>query len=207
MTLRVLFLGEGSSDNGLTIHVQRVATSLDVDIAITAPDLARLPDPPGRSVEAKLQAVIGMGGEYDLLVIHRDADNAGSDPRRAEIAQGVASCGLSSPHVAVVPVRMTEAWLLLDEQLIRTVAGNPNGRTPLDLPSPQQVEGLADPKAELRRIFAEASELRGRRLQTFKARFSYQRRQLLERLDPNGQIRLVPSWTRFMDDLDRAFRA
>jgi hypothetical protein len=38
------------------------------------------------------------------------------------------------PVVCVVPVRMMEAWLLIDEMAIRRVAGNPNGRIPIELP-------------------------------------------------------------------------
>ena len=34
--------------------------------------------------------------------------------------------------MGIVPVRMTEAWLLLDESAIRRVAGRPHGDEPLD---------------------------------------------------------------------------
>jgi hypothetical protein len=37
-------------------------------------------------------------------------------------------------HIPVVPVRMTEAWLLADEFAIRSAPGNPNGTQSLDLP-------------------------------------------------------------------------
>lgn len=49
--------------------------------------------------------------------------------------------------VPVIPGRMTEAWLRLDEAAIRRVAGNPNGRTKLGLPKLHEVESVADPKA------------------------------------------------------------
>jgi hypothetical protein len=152
-----------------------------------------------------------MGGVYELVVIHRDADNAEPDRRREEIAQAVKSCVPSLPHIAVVPVRMTEAWLLLDEPLLRTVAGNPNGRTPLSLPTVREVEDLPNPKncliETLIETLIEASGLRGRRLKTFRQRFPQYRRQILERLDPGGPVSQVPSWMRFVDDATTALQS
>jgi len=206
VNIRVLFLGEGTSDQGLAEHVERLANGHGFDVTMTAPDLGRLPSPPGHSVEAKLRAVFDIGGDYDLAVIHRDADAAGWEARQQEVSSAVQKCMPSLVHVAVVPVRMTEAWLLLDETALRTVAGNPNGKVPLQLPSPQTVEGVVDPKTRLAQVLAEASELTGRRLQTFKNRFPQHRRQLLERLDPVGPVSAVPAWNRFVQDSIEAFR-
>jgi hypothetical protein len=62
---------------------------------------------------------------------------------------------------------MTEAWLLIDEEALRRAAGNPNGRTPLKLPSITQLENIPNPKDELHRLLKDASELTGRRLRQF----------------------------------------
>jgi hypothetical protein len=104
-------------------------------------------------------------------------------------------------HVPVIPIRMTEAWLLLDEAEIRRVAGAPNGKAALDLPRPRRVESIPDPKEVLRQTLARASGLSGRRLELFNKRFSLHRRQLLEGIDPHGPIRDVPSWCHFNADL------
>jgi len=72
------------------------------------------------------------------------------------------------PYVCVVPVRMSEAWLLLDEFAIRQAAGNPNGAMPLDLPPAERVEEIPNPKAVLRDILRTASGLNRRRLKTFR---------------------------------------
>ena len=37
---------------------------------------------------------------------------------------------------------MTEAWLLFDESAIRVVAGNPNGKNPLNIPDLSVVEQI-----------------------------------------------------------------
>ena len=53
--------------------------------------------------------------------------------------------GMPVRHVLVIPVRMTEAWLLIDELALRRAAGNPNGRNPLDLPALKDLEALPEP--------------------------------------------------------------
>lgn len=66
-------------------------------------------------------------------------------------------------HVPVVPIRMTEAWLLADETAIRRAAGNPNGTMPLDLPSVARLENIPDPKRILHDVLRQASGLNSRR--------------------------------------------
>jgi hypothetical protein len=122
---RLLFLGEGSSDEGITVHIERIADECGVPAVVTAPDmnLLRLPD---RSVAGKLTAIRQLGADFDLLLIHRDADRAGRSERVAEIRTAVEKVMPDHRWVPVIPIRMTEAWLVLDEQLIRNVAGNPS---------------------------------------------------------------------------------
>ena len=104
----------------------------------------------------------------------------------------VVPCG--SDWLPVIPVRTTEAWLLLDEAAIRRVAGNPRGRQPLRLPRPSQVENVSDPKETLRNALADASGKQGRRLQTTRKSFNQHRRILLEQLPVGGALKQVPAW-------------
>lgn len=201
MILRILFICEGSSDSGITTHISRITAEHGHSAVVTDPLADQLPAPPRKTVAAKLQAVKDLGGAYDLVVVHRDADKKdGRDPRLEEIRSAVRLVMPDTPHVPVIPIRMTEAWLLLDEAEIRRVAGSPNGKIPLDLPKPKNVESIQDPKAQLARTLAIASELSGRRLDTFKKRFSEHRRQLLDRINPDGPIREVQSWRDFNAD-------
>jgi hypothetical protein len=64
----------------------------------------------------------------DLLFVHRDADRGPTATRREEIRRAVAATMANQMTVPVVPVRMTEAWLLIDEAAIRSAAGNPRGK-------------------------------------------------------------------------------
>lgn len=102
----------------------------------------------------------------DLLFVHRDADN---QPRAHRIAEIEAACsGLPAlARVPVVPIRMQETWLLLDETATRKAAGRPTGREPLGLPPRAVVETHADPKQTLRRALEVASGLSGRHLRRF----------------------------------------
>lgn len=109
----------------------------------------------------------------DILFVHRDAENQDPDTRRDEIERAISTRKSRnmdvSSHVCVIPIRMTEAWLLFDEPAIRSAAGNPNGAIALDLPRPSEVENLPDPKNTLRELLIQASELKGRRRKKFNA--------------------------------------
>jgi hypothetical protein len=201
MTVRILFIGEGSGDSGITTHIQRIVTDHGRDVVITDPLTDRLPPPPRKTISAKLQAVRDLGGTYDLIAIHRDADRAGRADRIQEITSAVELVMPGVPCAPVIPIRMTEAWLLLDEPEIRRVAGNPNGKMPLNLPKPRDVEDIPNPKEILFHALSLASGLTGRRLEKHRQRFSQHRRQLLERIDPRGLIANVSSWRAFNSDL------
>jgi hypothetical protein len=101
-----------------------------------------------------------------LLFVHRDAEHQDhAADRHLEIERAVQSEAVEG--VAVVPVRMSEAWLLIDADAIRRGADNPNGKTPLELPPPSRLEAIADPKGLLTSLLLAASEKSGRRLRAF----------------------------------------
>lgn len=104
----------------------------------------------------------------DLLFIHRDAEGLTVHERREEIKEAIE--GVRSENtieiraVCTIPIRMTEAWLLVDESAIRQAAGNPLGRMPLNLPALRYIESKADPKGILADALKTASGFTGRRL-------------------------------------------
>ncbi|MFC5953564.1 hypothetical protein ACFP51_03365 [Streptomyces pratens] len=207
MTVRSLYLCEGSSDMGLRFHIEAIAAEMGREIHVTSPDLDRLPTKPGHSVKDKLRAAqrLSDGGRtYDLVVIHRDSDREPPDRRRTEIAEAVAAVSPGLAHVPVIPVRMLEAWLLLDPSAIREVAGNPNGKMALDLPKAAKAESVKDPKWLLKQAIATASEERGRGLQKLQTRFSANRARLLQMLDREGPVKQLASWQSFTNDLHEA---
>jgi hypothetical protein len=75
----------------------------------------------------------------DLLFVHRDAEKEKHEFREREIHLALeelkkAKSPIVIPVVCVIPVRMTEAWLLFDEAALRKAVDNPAGKNPLNLP-------------------------------------------------------------------------
>ena len=139
-------------------------------------DLWQLPSMP-RGLKQRIIASTDFY-QCDLLFIHRDAERASLGDRLDEIGRAIEEAALMKevpPFVGVVPVRMTEAWLLFDADAIREAADNPNGTVRLDLPRLNRVEGISDPKAKLHNLILEATELGPRRRRSFRARRVVQR--------------------------------
>ena len=199
--MRFLFVCEGSSDTPLIDHVQRLLIRYGQ------------PDPDGEAwyhgsrVADRIRQGLKAAGGLHLLFVHRDADTAGAEARYQEIEIAVRDVEQEGmPWIGVVPVRMTEAWLLLDETAIRDVVGKPGGRTPLDLPAPEHAERVANPKERLRDALLTASGNRGRRRRRFAREFPRLRRRLLQDLPIGGELERLESWTRFRDDTVDAVR-
>jgi Domain of unknown function (DUF4276) len=143
-------LVDGLSDESLGGHVAALAQRHGVILDVVTPEFDRMDDPPGRRVRDRLERVLGIDHDFNVLVVHRDAERASVRHRLDDIRRAAESVALAWPTVAVIPVRMTEAWLLLDETAIREVSGRPTGTDPLELPHPTRVEAHPDPKAALK---------------------------------------------------------
>ncbi len=127
----------------------------------------------------------------DLLFIHRDAETAAAATRHQEIELAARQIAKPPSHISVVPIRMTESWLLLDPQAIRAAAGNPHGTTALHLPPVRSIEKLADPKAKLFEALITASDRTGRRKRQFKPEAA--RHRVAELMDFSS-LRQMPSF-------------
>jgi hypothetical protein len=197
MRARALLLTDGTSDEPLATHAAGLARGQDLDLDVVVPALDLLSPSPGKTIEARLRRVLDIDPYFDAVLVHRDAERQSPDARRREVRDAFASVGIDLPYAVIVPIRMTEAWLLLDEVAIRRVAGRPSQTGPLGLPNCSRLEGLADPKAVLSQALVRASGYSGRRLQLFKRDFAYHRRALLEQLDRTGDVRRLSGWLAF----------
>ena len=160
-------LTDGSSDRCLLPLLTWLIETCYPEIAASGKwaDLSILREKPKGLIERIQRAV-----EFypcDVLFVHRDAEWETRETRVEEISSAARDAG-QDQLVCVVPVRMTEAWLLMDEHAIRLAAGNPNGKTPLGLPRPTELENIRDPKDLLYRALRTASSRRGRRLTQFR---------------------------------------
>lgn len=185
-------LGDGTSDRVLIPIIRWAIRQIDPS-AVLAPPFFR-----HRGSERIHSAVEHLIHAYrpNLVFVHRDAESMDRAVRKQEIP---AMAGV----VPVVPVRMTEAWLLTNEQAIRRASGNPNGRIPLDMPLPNRLESLVNPKAELQRLLRTASELRGRRLQRLNEASAVHR--VAEMTDDFGPLRRLSAFLDFEADLSRSY--
>jgi len=207
MRIHFVLIGEGTSDSGLIPHLEELCIFAGADeVSGTSPDFQRLRMPVGGQVESKVRATLLLEPNANLIFVHRDADSRDPEPRYAEISQAINAAHCTKPHVAVVPVQETEAWLLLDENAIRLTAENPRGRRNLGLPRATRVEIVARPKERLQRTLVSASERSGRRLERFKRDFPTHRRLLLQRLPIGGPLNSVSSWVRMREDLENTIR-
>jgi hypothetical protein len=164
--LRYTLLSDGSSDEVLLPILTWLLKQNGVQCAIQPAwaELRRLREPPKTLVE-RIQKALELF-PCDLLFVHRDAENSPLETRANEIraaATLAASTTAIPTTLCVIPIRMQEAWLLFDEQIIRRAAGNPHGRAAITLPALEQLEQLPDPKSILHELIRDASGLHGRR--------------------------------------------
>lgn len=188
-----ILLCEGSSDQDLVAHLQTLLVRNGATEAIGTADYRK------GTVEEKLRRVLSEGSSVDVVFVHRDADSRKHAHRHDEVANQAAAAQFTMPCIGIVPVQMTEAWLLTDESAIRAVAGRPGGKVQLGLPAIGRIETTHNPKDVLRIALATASEASGRRLDREKRLFSARRRTLVQRLDPDGRVAQLPSWQRLED--------
>lgn len=172
--IRYTLVSEGSSDCVLLPILSWLLRQHTTGYAIQPvwAELRRLPRPPQGLAER-----IQMGLDLypcDLLFVHRDADRTSYDIRATEIQQALSQVAQwdIQRSIYVIPVRMTEAWLLIDESALRRAAGNSNGHQELEIPPINRLEDQPDPKQALHQLLKDASGLQGRRLKHFPIRES-----------------------------------
>ncbi len=139
-------------------------------------DLRRLIRPP-RELHERIRESIHIY-PCNLLFVHRDAEAISLGDRQGEISQAVTDASVDaevSAAICVVPVRMTEAWLLFDVDAIRQAVGNPHGNVPLQVPNLSDIENLPNPKRILHEILRTAKDLGLHRRKHFDTNIAVQR--------------------------------
>jgi len=176
--LQYTLLSDGPADKALmpilTWLLRRYVPSLPIQSHWA--DLRRLREPP-RELHERIRESIRQY-PCKLLFVHRDAEKASLQFRQNKIRQAVEDARADDEipiAICVVPVRMTEAWLLSDVDAIRQAAGNPNGTVQLNLPSPSIIEGLPNPKRVLHNLLRDATEKSTRRRKRFDTNMAVQR--------------------------------
>ena len=205
-TIRYALVSDGSSDRMLMPILDWLLQRHCPEFAVQPEwaDLARLPRLP-RTLTEKVESALDLCHPCDLLFIHRDAERENPETRYVEISSALERVA-TPPVVCVIPVKMQEAWLLFDEVAIRKAAGNPSGRTRLELPALVSVERLPNPKQVLFDLLSQASEFSGTRLKRFK-RDQYRTVHLVSKnIDDFSPLFVVPAFQRLEQELLTAIR-
>jgi hypothetical protein len=190
--LRFTPVTDGPSDGGMLIPILEWLLRThcgDVGINVVHADFRRCRDVP-RGLASRIAFAL-EAYPCDSLFVHRDAEKDVPESRRREIRSAIEGLGarVRVPHICVIPVRMTEAWLLIDQTAIRHASGNPNGTVKLSIPPLSSLEDKPDPKQLLHELLITASELSGRRRKSFNPRDKVQRvAQYLEDFSPLRQL-------------------
>lgn len=191
-------VAEGSSDQALIPFIESL---LDIHCAIPHVTTFANDIPKGALSERIAKALFLH--PCDLLFVHRDADRATVTEREQEIRTAALAAG-KEIAVCMIPVRMTEAWLLVDPLAIRRAASNPAGSTDLTLPSIAKLELQADPKALLFAALESASGLGANRLRRFDSHRA--RRQVSGFIEDVSVLRQLPSFLHFEAQVQSFFR-
>jgi hypothetical protein len=200
--IRYTLLADGSSDRALLpiltwllqTHLPTYATQAQWA------DLRRLNQAMKETLARRIQTSLDLY-PCDLLFIHRDAEKESRQKRVEEIYQALEQVKdfVSVPVTCVIPVRMTEAWLLFHEVAIRRAASNPNGRTLLEVPVLKSLEEIPDPKQLLYGLLRQASELSSRRLKKFRE--SERVHRIAELIDDFSPLRQLNAFTALEQEL------
>lgn len=201
--MRFTLVADGASDRALLPMLTWLLREVGVTSELSGQwaDYRRLRTPPV-GLKEKIAKSIELY-PCDLLFIHCDAEVQDPENRRTEINQALQELHANGqhyvPHICVVPVRMQEAWLLIDLSAIRSAAGNPNGNVALTLPRLPDIEAIPDPKQLLFQLLRQATQLSARRLRKFSVLNARQR--VSELIEDYGPLRRLPAFLRLEEDL------
>jgi len=168
--LKYTLIADGSSDAVLLKIIKWVLDDLYPQLTCEGSfaDFRRLPNPP-KQLNDKVQFA-KLYYPYNILFVHRDAESTTKDKivdqRRHEIRMQLYEYDREKT-VCVVPIKMMETWLLINEDAIKKAAGNRNYRGDIDLPSLRTLERVNHPKEYLHTLLRNTSGVKNRNLKKF----------------------------------------
>jgi hypothetical protein len=155
---------DGSSDRVLAPLIE-LLFSAHTELAYQVNCAEGLP-PPSVGLRARIESALELF-PCDFLFVHRDAEGMDASKRQQEIETNWPTSEQTTVLICVIPVRMTEAWLIANQEPIRAAVGNPRGTEPLGLPAIKDIESDPDPKETLFSALKTASGLNASRKRRF----------------------------------------
>ena len=182
-------LTDGSSDKLLKPLIE-LLLSEHTDLPYEVNFAEGLP-PIAKGLKSRIKSALELF-PCDFLFVHRDAEGVGTVMRQQEIDNSWPAGEQTTALICVIPVRMTEAWLIANAKPIRLAVGNPNGTEGLDLPAAKDIESSPDPKKILFAALKTASGLNTRRQANFNPhKFRHRVSELTDDLAP---LRMLASF-------------
>ncbi len=166
--LRITLIGDGSSDKILLTITKWLLDDLypQLPVYLEFADFRFLKNPPSKSNPNVQISEARKYFPFDILLYHRDAETtaiSSVELRKQEVLTTLSPEDLEI-SVCVVPVKMMETWLLIDETAIKKASGNRNYKQEIALPPINRLENESNPKNLLHEFIRNASGLSGRNL-------------------------------------------
>ncbi len=182
-------VADGGTDRLLVPIIQWAIHRLDPDVQIFEPEFCK------RSGSIK-----DFFSDYDsstmLTFCHRDAENLPLVERLKEFE----SISNQPNIVPIIPVRMSESWILFNSTAIAKAAGSPSSQ--VLVPKTVDIEGIADPKNHLDELLFEAAgSPTGRRGKKFKNSIRQRRVSVASYISDYSPLEDLYAFRRFQSSL------
>ena len=206
--LRYTLVADGSSDAALLpiLDWLLIENGVRCPIQPAWADLEALPLPARPGLSNKIRVSLDFY-PCDLLFVHRDAERETREKRVQEIHKAVVGLPeeLSPVFICVIPVRMQETWLLIDEAAIKSAAGNRRYAGQLGLPPLRRLEQIPDPKSRLSELLRQASDLNRRRQRNF--RVAKHARRVTEFIEDFSPLRKLRAFVALEEEVSSAIQS
>lgn len=165
-SLVMALFAEGTTDyRFLNSLIQRTASRILQRHSMSSVDVSELQNIHSGTGLSRVERILRAAQKahgYHLLLLHADSDARSRDDAWSEriepgmtraLNESKSGTNLCESMVPVIPVRMTESWMLADPETLIDVIG---ARTTVSVPmlpdNPSEVERIADPKGTLRAV-------------------------------------------------------
>lgn len=181
-------VADGGTDRLLVPVIQWAIHRLDPDVEILEPEF--------RKRRGSIEESIGACSSGAMIVfVHRDSENLTLHDRLQEF-EAVAR----EKVVPVVPVQMSEAWILFDGPAVAKAAGSRTADVPV--PRTTEIESIGNPKERLDELlFLAAGEPTGRRGRNFRRSLAQRRVSVAEYIVDYSPLESVPAFRSFQGTL------
>ena len=185
-------VADGGTDRILVPIIQWAIHRLDPEVEILEPLFSK------RSGSVN-EFLLNYDPGVMLVFVHRDAENRTLEDRLGEFES------TDRPDIVpVIPVRMSEAWLLFDGVAIAQAAGRPGH--PVSTPKLAEAERMSDPKRRLDELlFSAAGSPSGRRGKVFKRSIVERRVNVAGYIADYSPLEALMAFRCFQDQLERNY--